>query len=313
MYRELLQIENEYAEQIEMDVPRTFPRMSAFCQEQRQRLRRVLHAYASFNSHIGYCQGMNSVVAVLLLVSQDEEETFWALVGLMDKRRLGGLYEPGFPLLQQYLTAFDTLALEALPDLRAHFASEALDPAVYLHHWFLTLFAGSLPLPMVLSFWDVVICSGREAMLSITVSLLKVLKPALMGQELEFIVQALKTIGVSEGDEWVAAAGQVVVAQSRSITLSESVLELLQVTQSPHGREVGQGNTRRERGMLLEQGLGGASDAGSLSRICGLACTAGGQALRLAAGRPTLLCRFNSTDPTREPWLSPPVKNVFVS
>ena len=46
-----------------------------------QALRRVLVTYSSFNASVGYCQSMNFVGAMFLLVA-DEEGAFWLLVAL---------------------------------------------------------------------------------------------------------------------------------------------------------------------------------------------------------------------------------------
>lgn len=43
-------------------------------------MRRVLKAYSAYDREIGYCQGMNFIVGMLLTL-MTEEETFWVLVG----------------------------------------------------------------------------------------------------------------------------------------------------------------------------------------------------------------------------------------
>merc|ERR1719262_1617698 len=133
------------------------------------KLLRVLHAYANHNTSVGYCQGMNFVAGLLLLVSGSEEEAFWMFVCLMDNGKLAGFYKENFPRLRLYLQAFDQLLAEVLPDLRAHFIHEDVQPAVYLHQLFLTLFVNYLPQQTVLLIWDVIIVDGLQAILSITV------------------------------------------------------------------------------------------------------------------------------------------------
>ena len=46
--------------------------------------RRILLNYAVFNPDMGYCQGMSDLVAPLLTEVQDESDTFWCFVGLME-------------------------------------------------------------------------------------------------------------------------------------------------------------------------------------------------------------------------------------
>ncbi|KAK6312198.1 hypothetical protein J4Q44_G00178620 [Coregonus suidteri] len=47
-------------------------------------MRCVLLNYAVFNPEMGYCQGMSDLVAPLLTEVQDESDTFWCFVGLME-------------------------------------------------------------------------------------------------------------------------------------------------------------------------------------------------------------------------------------
>ena len=48
-------------------------------------LGRVLLAFSVHRPDIGYCQGMNCIAAMLLLVMErKEEDSFWVLVSLID-------------------------------------------------------------------------------------------------------------------------------------------------------------------------------------------------------------------------------------
>ena len=69
------------------DLPRTFPGENRWLAspEGQESLRRVLVAYSAHNPKVGYCQSMNYVAAVLLLVLEmSEEDTFWLMVVLLD-------------------------------------------------------------------------------------------------------------------------------------------------------------------------------------------------------------------------------------
>lgn len=52
-----------------LDAPRTSLGGARLTEQQAESLAKVCAAYASYNPEIGYCQGMNFVVAVLLVVS----------------------------------------------------------------------------------------------------------------------------------------------------------------------------------------------------------------------------------------------------
>ena len=70
--------------QIEKDLPRTFGGFGERGlrvpeEEAMAALRRVLVAYACHRKEVGYCQGMNFLVGILLLHCS-EEDAFWLLV-----------------------------------------------------------------------------------------------------------------------------------------------------------------------------------------------------------------------------------------
>lgn len=67
--------------QIELDLHRTFStneNLEGHTKTNRETLRRVLSAYIKRNPTVGYCQGMNFIVAVLI-TQFSEEEAFWIL------------------------------------------------------------------------------------------------------------------------------------------------------------------------------------------------------------------------------------------
>ncbi|KAF4670039.1 hypothetical protein FOL47_002270 [Perkinsus chesapeaki] len=236
--------ENEqWGRAIKIDVPRTFPRDQAartgsqLSEAHLKSLYRILVAYANLNPDVGYCQGMNFVAGLLLLVacpdtntppsSVEEEEVFWVFVCLMEYDGLAGFYRENFPLLGRYTHAFDELLARELPDLRDHFMDEGVQPTLYIHQWYLSIFINCLPLHTVLVLWDVIVSDGLPVILSISIALLKVLRPALMQMEFEDIVRFFKTM--KTGDEKCDATviGQLLVRLSGKVDIPDSILESL--------------------------------------------------------------------------------------
>ncbi|CAD7923805.1 unnamed protein product [Amoebophrya sp. A120] len=227
-YQNLVAKDNKWISLIKIDISRTFPETTAFDDSHQNKLLRILSAYSNFNLDVGYCQGMNFIAGLLLLVSgSHEEETFWMFVSLMELRGLKGFYKDKFPMLRVYLKAFDRLLEEELPELRKHFRQEGVQPAVYLHQWFLTLYINCLPLQTVLVIWDVVVCEGLHVLLSITLSLLKVLQSVLLKLEFEDIVKFFKTMKTGDEDCDATMIGQLLIRQSARIELSQKVLTII--------------------------------------------------------------------------------------
>ncbi len=100
-------------EQIDTDLNRTFPTNVYFSEKEDPKclvrpLRNVLYAFANDNPMIGYCQGMNYVAALLLIVTRDEERSFWLLKALTE-RLLPDYYTPGIPGLLTDVEVFAEL------------------------------------------------------------------------------------------------------------------------------------------------------------------------------------------------------------
>lgn len=221
---------NAWTAQIEVDICRTFPELKGFDKEHQHRLQRVLNAYAGYNTSVGYCQGMNYVAGLLLLVSDSEFESFVVFVCLMDHMGLSGFYTQPLPLLRRYLRACDRLVAETVPELREHFIRENVQPAVYLHQWFLTLFINCFPLSMVMIIWDVIICEGLPVILRIAVSILQVLKDSLLTMHFEEIIKffkMMKTYDDEDGELNAFRIGQLLMKHTEHVQIPEQILEYL--------------------------------------------------------------------------------------
>eukprot|EP00435_Cladocopium_sp_Y103_P057616 s98_g19.t3 len=126
-------------------------------------LEKVLRAYASYNPDIGYCQGMNFVVALLLVVSGDESETFRTFISLVDHLELAGFYASDFPKLRESTEKSSELLQKLLPKLFNHLDENGILMEQFLHPWHISLFASSLPRATVLELWDELLTSRRAA------------------------------------------------------------------------------------------------------------------------------------------------------
>jgi hypothetical protein len=213
---------------IALDIGRTFSELPEFGETRRESLHRVLNAYANHRPAVGYCQGMSFVAGLLLLVSGSERETFGVFVRLMDHDGLAGFYQESMPVLRTYVKACDRLVAEQLPELREHFLKESVPLALYLHQWFLTLFIKSFPLATVLVLWDVIICSGLPEILTIAVTILRVLKDGLLTMQFEEINAVLKAMKQQRSSEFLSyRIGQLLMRRSTAVGLPEHIQDYL--------------------------------------------------------------------------------------
>ena len=82
-----------------------------------------MKAYSVLDTTVGYCQGMGFICAVFLLY-MSEEEAFVMLYRIIKGFGMGGLFEPGFPLLFKCFFIHENLLELWLPRLSAHLVSK---------------------------------------------------------------------------------------------------------------------------------------------------------------------------------------------
>jgi len=114
--------------QIDLDINRTFRNNIAYKKRYNQRqvqLYNILASYSIYNTEIGYCQGMATVTALLLMYLSDEEKTFWALSQLMshNKYSMHGFFKQDFPKLIRYADKHDLIIKTFLPKIHKKFVS----------------------------------------------------------------------------------------------------------------------------------------------------------------------------------------------
>jgi hypothetical protein len=115
------------------------------------------------------------------------------------------LYQPGFPLLQKMLGILKGLLRRFLPRLHEHFTDLCIEPAFYASHWFLTLFAYQLPVPLVCRIWDLFISEGWRIVFKVAIALLAWEEPQLSTTTMEGALLLLKTIHEKKDPEAIIA------------------------------------------------------------------------------------------------------------
>ncbi|KAK4189842.1 TBC1 domain family member 2A [Podospora australis] len=151
-----------------------------------QKLHEVLLAYSRRNPDVGYCQGMNLVVANLLLITPSAEDAFWILVAMVEGILPQGYFDHSLlasradqQVLRQYVS-------EVLPKLSAHFEDLSIDLETMTFQWFLSVFTDCLSAEALFRVWDVVLCTPYESgtfLFQVALALLKLNEQQLLGCE----------------------------------------------------------------------------------------------------------------------------------
>lgn len=171
--------------QIQKDLHRTFPDNEAFLcnydEETDQRtdikeriiqMQHVLEAFCITHPKNGYCQGLNFLTGMLLIVTNDEEQTFWLLKQLTECI-LPDYYSHDMFAMTVDQQVIDRLVQQKMPALHRHLEDNGVSIALISTKWFICLFADVLPTETVLRIWDSLFYEGPKIIFRVAVALFK--------------------------------------------------------------------------------------------------------------------------------------------
>ncbi|KAI9780942.1 MAG: hypothetical protein M1839_006380 [Geoglossum umbratile] len=198
-YEQLSGESSPYENLIGKDIGRSFPGVEMFRDpegEGQRMLGRVLKCFSLYDNKIGYCQGLGFLVGPLLMY-MGEKEAFCVLVRLMEHYDLRSCFLPDLSGLHLRIYQFQRLLAQHLPALSAHLDSLQIEPA-YVSQWFLSFFAVTCPLPMLLRIYDVIFAEGAsETMMRVALSLMRRNEQTLLAcTEMEDAMQLLLSRGL---------------------------------------------------------------------------------------------------------------------
>lgn len=175
---------------IDKDVVRTDRNWAYYKEHSSPNLRilnDVLLTYTFYNYDLGYVQGMNDLVSILLIVMDSNEvETFWCFKGLMD--RIGDNFEKHQTGMHRQLGQISLILkyidYEFWLYLKKHNSSELF----FCFRWLLILFKREFPLLDVLRIWESIWCDFfcTYHHLFITVAMVLRYRDRIMNEEMEF-------------------------------------------------------------------------------------------------------------------------------
>ncbi|KAJ7556328.1 hypothetical protein O6H91_05G078600 [Diphasiastrum complanatum] len=167
--------------QIDHDLARTFPTHPWLNSPEGHRtLRQILVAYSFRDSRVGYCQGMNYVAALLLLVLKSEEDAFWMLAALLERVLYSDIYSENLYGCHIEQRVFKDLLMKKFPRLAAHLDLIQFDVSLITTEWFLCLFAKSLPTETTMRVWDVLFSEGVKVLFRVALAIFKMKEAELL-------------------------------------------------------------------------------------------------------------------------------------
>ncbi len=162
----------------------------------RASLRRVLLAFAVLDPHVGYCQGMNFMAALLLRVFNGHEVTaLYMLMLLVRRYGMSRMFSSGLSGADVAFKQMDASLAHCIPMLSRHLASQEISCAMYAAGWYMTVFSSqsTLPCRTVARVWDGFLLEGWQAVHRTSVALLGLCAGRLLAHDFMVNVQFLLT------------------------------------------------------------------------------------------------------------------------
>ena len=141
---------------VEVDVVRT-DRKRPFYNESDgwglRKLQEILYTYCMYDFDLGYVQGMNDLLAVILEVMQNESDAFWCFIGYMKLVR--GNFVMNLEGLREQLENIQVLVKFYDPELWSHLKKEESSDMMFCFQWISIRFKREFDFESIQRLWEV--------------------------------------------------------------------------------------------------------------------------------------------------------------
>ncbi|XP_065849467.1 uncharacterized protein [Euphorbia lathyris] len=149
-------------------------------------LRDILLTYSFYNFDLGYCQGMSDLLSPVLFVMEDESESFWSFVALME--RLGPNFNRDQSGMHSQLFALSKLVELLDSPLHNYFKQNDCLNYFFCFRWILIQFKREFEYQKTMRLWEVLWTHHLSEHLHLyaCVAILKRYRGKIIGEQMDF-------------------------------------------------------------------------------------------------------------------------------
>mmetsp|Transcript_19955 Transcript_19955/g.32890 ORF Transcript_19955/g.32890 Transcript_19955/m.32890 type:complete len:349 (-) Transcript_19955:882-1928(-) len=222
-FEENIILDEEQEHQIEIDLPRTFPGIDYFQDDSVvNSFRAVLRAVALTLPEVGYVQGMNFIVAYILLHTKTEKDAHRLTVEMLSnpKYNLRGVFVEGLPSLKKLSSVLQLVVKDKLPEMHAHFVNVGFEDLFFSYQWISTLFAYTMPFDALCHVWEIFFEKGWPGFFAVSLTLIEDNKDALLKQDFDEACATMKTAVLNPREDFYIRA--------RSVEFTKEEIDVIQ-------------------------------------------------------------------------------------
>lgn len=184
------------ANRVAKDVDRTDRDLGFYDQPHLKILNDILMTYTQYDFDLGYVQGMNDILSVILiLMDGDEVDAFWCFVGLMN--HIKGNFEMDQLSMTTQLAGVGRLLRFLDPDLMEHFERQHSGDMFFCFRWLLILFKREFAVGTLWPVWETLFTNWLcgDYMQFLCVAVLQIHRDALRALGFEDILKFVNELG----------------------------------------------------------------------------------------------------------------------
>lgn len=182
-----------------------------------------MKAVSFFDREVGYVQGLAFITGFTLLHFNDEEETFWFVIQLLNDENylLKDLFKDKLTRLFLILSQIQKLVEAQVPKVHQYFEKNYIIPEMYAAPFILTLLTNRFPYEVVERIWDIFLYEGWKQIIRTFVGFLKRYQDEILNHDPLMVVNYLYVLALKTNVEEILEA-------SFSIKITNSELKSME-------------------------------------------------------------------------------------